>query len=314
MAGASAPQAAAPSIIAEPLFGSQAGALISPALAAEPGAASQTAAPSAPSSPAAASPATATAEATQSAPNDTAKAPASDGIVVFSKPRPTKADPLAPLNAEVFGVTMSVDAALTGPAAMAYARHVPEPFRLAMRHFINNLDEPVITINFLIQLKPGKAVETLGRFAINSTIGLAGFIDVAKKRPFNLPKRPNGFADTFGYYGVKPGPYFYLPLIGPTTLRDLVGGAFDMAVLPRAVGTPFNKVAFTLPTGMIDALDYRANFEAELQKMRAEPTDLYRARRAYYLHQRQAQIEALHGRTSKAFELPRPLSTPPASK
>ena len=85
-----------------------------------------------------------------------------------------------------------------------------------------------------------------------------------------------------------------------------MGGAVDMAILPTAVGTPFNNMAFTLPLGTIDALDYRAEFESELEKLRAEPRDLYRARRAYYLAQRQAQIDALHSHPA----MPTPPATP----
>src|SRR3546814_7125122 len=73
-------------------------------------------------------------------------------------------------------------------------------------------DLPINFLNFLFQFKIGKAVETVGRFAINSTIGVAGIFDVAKKPPVNLPYRPNGFANTLGFYGVEPGPYFFLPL------------------------------------------------------------------------------------------------------
>src|SRR3546814_9806039 len=80
--------------------------------------------------------------------------------------------------------------------------------------------------------KIGKALETVGRFAINSTIGAAGVFDVAKKAPINLPYRSNGFANTLGFYGVEPGPYFFLPLVGPTPLRDMVGDGIDLLVLP----------------------------------------------------------------------------------
>src|SRR3546814_2571466 len=96
----------------------------------------------------------------------------------------------------------------------------------------------------LLQFKIGKALETVGRFAINSTIGAAGVFDVAKKAPINLPYRSNGFANTLGFYGVEPGPYFFLPLVGPTTLRDMVGDGIDLLVLPVSVGKPFNQTAY----------------------------------------------------------------------
>lgn len=97
------------------------------------------------------------------------------------------------------------------------------PIRSGLRNFRFNLHEPIVCVNFLFQHKVGKAGETLARFAINSTIGVAGVFDMAKRRTFRLPRRRNGFGDTMGFYGVKPGPYFFLPLIGPTTARDLLG-------------------------------------------------------------------------------------------
>src|SRR3546814_2444079 len=64
---------------------------------------------------------------------------------------------------------------------------------------------------YMLQFKPGKAMETAGRFTINTTLGVAGLFDVAKRKPFFLPYRPNGLANVLGYYGVGPGPYMYLP-------------------------------------------------------------------------------------------------------
>lgn len=214
-------------------------------------------------------------------------------------PRPTAADPMAKVNAEMFGAVQVVDGAIIGPVALGYKSTVPAPVRSGFRNFLRNIDEPVVFLSFLLEGKPGKAFETAGRFAINSTIGIAGFADVAKTKPFKLPFRPNGLADVLGFYGVGPGPYFFLPLVGPTTLRDAIGGLGDVAVWPRPVGAPFNKMAYTLPTGLIDAIDYRAEFEDKLQRLRASGKHPYVARREFYLWMRQAEIDELHGRTPK---------------
>ncbi|MCE3590054.1 VacJ family lipoprotein, partial [Escherichia coli] len=101
-----------------------------------------------------------------------------------------------------------------------------------IRNFFNNLSEPVSFLNFMLQIKPGRAAETVARFAVNTTVGVGGVIDVARRKPFRRPRRPNGFANTLGFYGVKPGPFLFLPLIGPTTVRDLVGLSIDRMVLP----------------------------------------------------------------------------------
>ncbi len=216
-------------------------------------------------------------------------------IVVTARSR-SSGDPLQAVNARSFAVTQAVDMALIGPAALAYQRHVPRPFRSGARNFLNNLHEPDVFLNYLLQRKPGKAAETFGRFAINSTVGAAGLIDVARRRPFRLPRRPNGFGDTFGYYGIKPGPFFFLPVIGPVTLRDLVGGAMDRLLLPATVGAPFNQLAYTVPTGVLSGLDRRAEFDGQLTELRST-IDPYSARRDYYLHRRQAEIDHLRERS-----------------
>ncbi|HEY7958898.1 MAG TPA: MlaA family lipoprotein, partial [Sphingomicrobium sp.] len=168
---------------------------------------------------------------------------------------------------------------------------------------LSNLHEPVVFINFLLQHKVGKAAETLGRFAINTTVGLAGVIDVAKRKPFHLPRRPNGFADTLGFYGVKPGPFLFVPLIGPTTVRDLAGNILDRLVLPFAAGKPFSTPEWAVPTGTLHSLDRRIAFDHELARQRAS-VDPYTAARQYYLTRRQAEIDALHGKGLPATAVP----------
>ena len=224
-----------------------------------------------------------------------AKAGASD-IIVRARRHATPADPLAVVNATSYDVTQAVDKAVVGPVSLGYSRIVPKPVRSGVRNALNNLGEPAVFLNCLIQLKPGKAGETLGRFTVNSTIGAAGLFDMAKRRPFHLPRRRNGFADSLGYYGVKPGPFLFLPLIGPTTLRDLVGNTLDRFILPTAIGAPFNRLTYSVPVGTLSSLDYRAEFDETLHKLRDDSNDPYVASRAYYLARRQAEIDGLRGK------------------
>lgn len=235
-----------------------------------------------------------------------------NSIIVTARPSVPE-DPLQSVNAMSFETVQAVDKAVVGPASLTYKRTVPGPVRSGLRNFLNNLQEPVVFLNYLLQIKPGKAVETLGRFTINSTIGAAGLVDVAKKRPFKLPRRPNGFAYTLGYYGVKPGPYMYLPLIGPTTARDLFGRWVDLLVLPFAVGKPFNQPIYSISTVTVRALDERAEAEEQLRVLREESPDLYVTIREAYLQNRQAEIDALHGRYSSAAD-PAPGLADPALK
>lgn len=227
--------------------------------------------------------------------------PATDGDIVVSGRRHSPGDPLAAINEQSYEATQAVDRAVIGPVARSFERTVPKPVRDGLRNFFINLHEPIVFVNYLLQLKPGKAAETAGRFLVNSTVGVAGLVDLAKRRPINLPRRKNSFADTLGYYGVGPGPFLFLPLIGPTTLRDLLGGGVDRMMMPLYLGAPFNQPAFNVGTGGVHMLDRRAEFDDQLTQLRAARNP-YIATRSYYLWRRQAEIGGLHGRVTAPFD------------
>ncbi len=222
----------------------------------------------------------------------------STDIVVTAK---SPADPLESVNVQTYEVVQAVDDAVIAPVARAYKRGLSDDVRDGIRNAINNIDEPIVFVNFLLQLKIGKALETAGRFAINSTVGVAGIMDVAKKKPFNLPRRPNGLADTLGYYGVGPGPYLFLPLIGPTTVRDVAGRMVDLSLVPVAAGKPFNTPYYALPKGGLSALDERARNDEEITE-RKETADPYVAIREHYLKKRQWEIAVLRGEVPDPYK------------
>ncbi len=230
--------------------------------------------------------------------------------IIVTGRKESAGDPLRAANAESFAVTQKVDDAVIGPVARTYKKTVPSPIRRGIHNFLYNLREPIVFLNFLLQLKPGKAAETVGRFAINSTIGAVGVIDMAKRKPFRLPRRSNGFANTLGYYGVKNGPFLFLPLVGPTTVRDLLGGAVDRLILPVGIGKPFTSATYTIPAGILGALDHRSEFDQTLKDLHDNSPDPYAATRAFYLNRRQAEIDHLHGRVEGD---PAGMSGPPPS-
>lgn len=246
-------------------------------------------------------PPTPTGIAPQSTVTPSPQPPAADGDIVVSGRRRSPGDPLAAINEQSYEATQAVDRAVIGPVARSFEHTVPKPVRDGLRNFFINLHEPIVFVNYLLQLKPGKAAETAGRFAINSTVGVAGLVDFAKRRPINLPRRKNSFADTLGYYGVGPGPFLFLPLIGPTTLRDLLGGGVDRMMMPLYLGAPFNKPVFNIGTGGVHMLDRRAEFDDQLNQLRAARNP-YIATRSYYLWRRQAEIDGLHGRKIAPFD------------
>lgn len=216
-------------------------------------------------------------------------------IVVTADTDASEKDPLVQVNEAAFAVTQKVDQALVEPIADVYEEDLPGPIRKGLRNFFRNLLEPVTALNYFLQLKPGKAFETLGRFTLNTTVGVAGLFDVAKKEPFNLPYRRNGFANTLGYYGVEPGPFLVLPLVGATTLRDLIGGGIDQSFLPLAVGKPFGTPLYAIPAYTVNSLEFRIDFDERLEAINTSD-DPYFAMRETYLCNREAEIAALKNR------------------
>jgi phospholipid-binding lipoprotein MlaA len=221
-------------------------------------------------------------------------------------------DPLEKFNRTMFARFQSFDREFFRPVAIGYAHVVPKPVRGGLRHFFSNLGEPLVALNYLLQFKPGKAAETLGRFVVNSTLGIGGLIDVAKTHDFRLPHRPNSFGNTLAIYGVKPGPYLFLPVLGPTTLRDLVGGQAEGFVYPLAIGKPFDRLEYQIPHAVLTGLDQRAESDADLQALYAGSVDPYASLRSSYLQDRQGEIDHIRGKSARhaAPELDDPLADP----
>lgn len=215
-----------------------------------------------------------------------------DDIVITGRTRSPE-DPLERVNVKTFALNQAVDGMVIGPVTHTYTRLVPLPVQLGVSNILSNVHEPVVFANYIFQLKFGKAAETFGRFVINSTIGAAGIIDIAARKPFGLPRRPNGFANTLGYYGVRSGAFLFVPLVGATTVRDLVGTLLDRAMLPTAFGKPFNQPGYVIPVSVGRTLDQRASLDDKLAEFRGSP-DPYTARREYYLRTRSEEISALH--------------------
>lgn len=236
-------------------------------------------------------------------------------VVVTSPATRAKGDPIEPFNRRMFRAQQKFDRRFFRPAALGYKRAIPSPVRAGVRHVFSNLGEPIVFLNYLLQLKPGKAAETVGRFMINSTLGVGGILDVAKTPGIKLPHRPNGLGNTLGYYGVKPGPYIFLPFVGPSTLRDLVGGQGDAVVLPLALGAPFDRLEYLAPKGVITGLDARAEADDDLNALFDGAVDPYATLRSVYLQNRAAEIAGLKGKAAKpADELADPLDDPAAPK
>lgn len=230
----------------------------------------------------------------------------------ISRARHTPGDPWEGFNRRMFRLQQRFDKAFFRPVAMGYKTVVPRPVRTGLRHFLSNLTEPIVFLNDLLQLRPGRAARTFARFFINSTAGIGGLLDVAKTA--KLPHRENGLGDTLARYGVGPGPYIFLPFVGPNTLRDLIGGQADNFVLPIAIGDPFDRFEYQLPAEVIGGLDQRVENDAALNAILDSAADPYASLRSVYLQNRAAEIAEVKGKApAQTPLLDDPLTDPEAA-
>lgn len=135
-------------------------------------------------------------------------------------------DPWEHLNRSVYRFNARFDDAVFLRLSNAY-RRVPAPIRAGVHNFFGNLSEIDSVINYGLQWRLKLGVRSLGRFVINSTIGIGGLFDVAAKA--KLPPAPTGLSTTLGKWGMHPGPYLVIPFLGPSTLRDGLGFLGDYA-------------------------------------------------------------------------------------
>ena len=165
-------------------------------------------------------------------------------------------DPWERVNRFTYRFNARFDEAVFLPVANAYER-VPAPLRSGVHNFFENLAEVESVINYAAQLRPAGSGRSLGRFVINSTLGIGGLFDVAAK--LNLASAPTGFGATLATWGMHPGPYFVIPLLGPSTLRDGIGLLGDFGVLYAVDVAHLYRGNTTWFLGVADAIDKRSN-------------------------------------------------------
>lgn len=143
---------------------------------------------------------------------------------------PDPQDPYEDFNRQMFAFNEGLDQAVIEPIAHGYRAVTNEPVREGVGNFTSNLNEPLTFVNHVLQGKLPDAGATLGRFVINSTVGIAGIFDPASS--MGVQRTKEDFGQTLGTWGVQPGPFLVLPVIGPTTPRDLTGMGADVALNP----------------------------------------------------------------------------------
>ena len=139
-------------------------------------------------------------------------------------------DPLEPLNRAVYHFNDGLDKAIMKPVATVYREVLPDVVRTGVTNFFNNLYDILTALNNLLQGKIADAVSDVGRLAVNTTVGVAGLIDVATE--IGLERHKEDFGQTLGRWGIGDGPYLQIPFLGPSSVRDAIGAFGDYKVDP----------------------------------------------------------------------------------
>jgi len=194
-------------------------------------------------------------------------------------------DPLEPLNRQVQRFNDGLDRTIARPLAVAYRDTVPSPLRTGVNNFFNNLGDFWSFVNASLQARPQEAVENFTRFKVNTYFGFGGVLDVATE--MGIERTPLDFGHTLGRWGVPPGPYLVLPLLGPSTVRDTVGRVVDQNADPIGTVKPSaDRAALTV----LQITDNRADLLPATDMVDRIALDRYSFIRDAFLQRRAAQI------------------------
>lgn len=199
-------------------------------------------------------------------------------------------DPFEGTNRVFFQFNRGFDRFLLSPVTRAYRFAVPEPARQGLRRVFINLNSPSVLVNDLLQLRIRDAGETLGRFILNTTLGIGGLMDVGEAAGWK--HHDADFGQTLAKFGVGPGPYLVLPIFGPNTLRDGLGDIVDIAFQPLTylIG-PTPNIAIGTGSGFTTLEAMGPAMEA----LEESSVDYYAALRSAYLQNRSAQVRRVSG-------------------
>ena len=209
-------------------------------------------------------------------------------------------DPLGGFNEPVFGFNRWLDDWALRPVARGYSVIAPEPVRLAVGRFFDNVNVIPRFVNNVLQLRFERAGVETARFGINTTIGLAGFFDPALSW-LDLEPAPNDFGLTLRTYGIPGGPYLMLPFFGPSTVTDTVGRVADWFMNPVPWLVPFwVSFATSATRNALEAVNYRSLHIDQFAEVDRYSVDLYGAVQDFWLQHRAQKVEEL--RESAAAE------------
>src|SRR6201997_1111212 len=199
-------------------------------------------------------------------------------------------DPFEDANRKIFDFNQLVDRNVLVPVAKAYRTVLPDPVRDSLRDFLRNLREPLIFASDALQGEFERAGQTFARFTLNSTLGMAGFIDVAG-RWGELPYHEDDFGLTLGAWGIPEGPYIVVPVLGPSTPRDLGGQVAEGFGDPwnlLVTGNPWTLYWIPFVRGAVGGIDQRSRYIETLADIERTSLDYYATIRSLYGRRRAA--------------------------
>lgn len=230
------------------------------------------------------------------------------GCASMPSERVSPDDPLEPLNRTVLDVNTALDNAFIKPAAEAYRKILPQFVRDRIRSVFDNLAEPRILANDLLQGRGEAAGITLNRFFLNTTLGVAGLFDPATER--GLPKQSGDFGQTLYTWGFDDGPYLVLLFFGPSNLRDAFGLGVDLFTTPPGVFLSGHAgVVAGFAVGTVDGMDLRSRNIETLDEIIASSIDYYAHLKSIAQQHREAQLREARGLAREPAELVDPGSS-----
>lgn len=189
------------------------------------------------------------------------------------------------MNRKVYAFNQAMDKYVFNPVSRGYQAVTPRVVDHSITRFFGNLGDVSNSLNNLLQFKPGRALSDLGRFSINSTIGIFGIFDVATG--MGLEKSDEDFGQTLGVWGIPDGPYLVLPIIGSSSLRDGLGLLIDFRTyLPGYdpnQGRAMGMVA-------VDFIDTKSDYMGGVNVLNTASPDSYAFERAVYLQRRVDEV------------------------
>src|SRR5215469_3577306 len=201
-------------------------------------------------------------------------------------------DPLEDTNRAIFDFNQIVDRNVLVPVAKTYRTVLPDPVRDSLHDFLNNLRAPLNFVNDTLQGDFKRAGQTFARFALNSTVGVGGLIDVAG-RWGQLPYREQDLGITLGVWGIPEGPYMVVPILGPSTPRDLGGQVAEGFGDPwnlLVTGNPWTLYWIPFVRGGVSGIDQRSRYIEALADIERTSLDYYATIRSLYRQRRAALI------------------------